>query len=105
MPPTMEMPRPWLPARTISTVRSGPQCLEGELGLVEPVTWLTSSPDTDSDLAEPGLFRLDCRLSDNSEVRGAASGGVLARGERGGGRRHSGAGLGVRGALVRGDGL
>ena len=49
-----------------------------------PVTWLTSSPDTDSDLAEPGLFRLDCRLSDNSEVRGAASGGVLARGAGGG---------------------
>ena len=55
--------------------------MDGEVGLVTmgPV----SSPDTDSDLADPGLVRLDCRLSDNSDVLGAASGGVLATGAGG----------------------
>ena len=85
MPPTMEMPRPCVPALNISTVLSGPQCFEGELGLVAPVR---SSPLTERDLAEFGLVRLDCRLSDLREVRGAASGGVR----------------GVRGVLTRGAG-
>ena len=70
-----------MPALNISTVLSGPQCFEGELGLVAPVR---SSPLTERDLAELGLVRLDCRLSDFREVRGAASGGVLTRGAGGG---------------------
>ena len=82
MPPTIEMPRPWVPVLNISTVLSGPQCLEGELGLVAPVR---SSPLTERDLAELGLVRLDWRLSDLREVRGAASGGVRTRGAAGGG--------------------
>ena len=60
-----------------------PQCLEGELelGLVAAVR---SSPLTERDLAEPGLVRLDWRLSDLREVLGAASGGDLTGGAGGG---------------------